>query len=465
MATSRIIWNGKPGETYTNTTERFKYQLIVAYQNSCGFCIQYDRAVSNWWPLPFHNRCRCRQLLVKPGGRSEPFVDFRSKLADLPNAQKASAIGASNWRLLEDGVVSWDDIVTETRVRSFHEIAQRNKVDLKAMLKAGVDPEQARHALARINTPKQLVVREQRQKLIERIQAAGLSDAQIKEAISVRVGEKIGIVGGKAQSTITQASTRRSILPKPLRDALDYFGRKLRGLFGGSKLGSALLMEEAPTVGVKVAKKSRVKKVVAEPKPARFATHAEVEDWAKSLFPKAAVVTEGVSLESWHAIADELDYLVPKFPGIADNVINLGASDALSYGVAWVKPNDIKGDSLYFNPNSWGDIKKAGKIFDKSAKTGFIPEGVEHAGPQYFVTHEFGHMVDNHVRRTNREKYLGANKLFRGDDNKFDPAKGGTVSQYAATAEVESFAESFAGARWSTKPAPLVSVFKEMFGL
>jgi hypothetical protein len=206
MASSRIIWNGKPGEVWTNNTLRFKYQLIVAYQNSCGFCIQYDRAVSNWWPLPFHNRCRCRQLLLKPGGVAEPFVDFRSKLADLSEAQKVSAIGRSNYALLEKGVVTWDDIVTETRVRSFTEVAQRAKLDVNAMTKASVDPEQARHAFERINTPKQLIVREQRQKLIERIQKAGLSDEQIKEAVAVRVGEKIGIVGGKAQSTITQAS-------------------------------------------------------------------------------------------------------------------------------------------------------------------------------------------------------------------------------------------------------------------
>jgi hypothetical protein len=222
MASSRIIWNGKPGEVWTNNTLRFKYQLIVAYQNSCGFCIQYDRAVSNWWPLPFHNRCRCRQLLLKPGGVAEPFVDFRSKLADLSEAQKVSAIGRSNYALLEKGVVTWDDIVTETRVRSFTEVA-----------KANVDPGHARHAFERINTPKHLIVREQRQKLIERIQKAGLSDEQIKEAVAVRVGEKIGIVGGKAQSTITQASSRFCRLPEELRSALAIYGRKLRDLFSG----------------------------------------------------------------------------------------------------------------------------------------------------------------------------------------------------------------------------------------
>jgi hypothetical protein len=235
MASSRIIWNGKPGEVWVNNTERFKYQLIVAYQNSCGFCIQYDRAVSNWWPLPFHNRCRCRQLLLKPGGVAEPFVDFRAKLSSLPKSQITSAIGSSNYGLLQADLVSWEDIVTETRVRSFHEVAQRAKLDVAAMTKAGVDPEQARHAFEKINTPKQLIVREQRQKLIERIQKAGLSDEQIKEAVAVRVGEKIGIVGGKAQSTITQASSRFSRLPEEVRSALGYYDRKLRDLFSGPK--------------------------------------------------------------------------------------------------------------------------------------------------------------------------------------------------------------------------------------
>jgi hypothetical protein len=233
VASSRIIWNGKPGEVWVNNTERFKYQLIVAYQYSCGFCIQYDRAVSNWWPLGFHNRCRCRQLLLKPGGVAQPFVDFREKLADLSSAQKVSAIGKSNYSLLERGVVSWNDIVTDTRVRSFHEVVQRAKLDVAAMTKAGVEREQAQHAFEKINTPKQLKVREQRQKLIERIQKAGLCDEQIKEAVAVLVGEKIGIAGGKAQSTITYASSRFSRLPEELRSALAYYDRKLRDLLSG----------------------------------------------------------------------------------------------------------------------------------------------------------------------------------------------------------------------------------------
>lgn len=463
MATSRIIWNGKPGEVYANNTERFKYQLIVAYTNSCGFCIQYDRAISNWWPITFHFRCRCKQLLIKPGGKSTPFIDFRVKLSDLSEAQKVSAIGRSNYTLLGKGVVKWDDIVTETRVRSFAEVAQRAKFDLKTMLASGVDPEQARHALERINTPKQIVVREQRAKLIERIQKAGLSDAQIKEAVSVRIGEKIGIGGGKAQSTVTQASTRRSILPRPLRDVLDYFGRKLRGLFG-SRQSDAILPFDA---SANAAPQPRTRKATpkATPAPGRFTTHAEVEDWAKQLFPKATVVAEGVSLESWHAIADELDHLVPKFPGMAENIIGFGTSDAASHAVAWVKPNDVKGDALHFNPAYWGDLKKARKVFDKSAKTGWIPEGVEDAGPQYFVTHEFGHMVDSWARRNHRAKYLDAHAVFKGSDNQFDAAKGGSVSQYAATSTTESFAEAFAGARWSSKPNPLINAFKEMFGL
>jgi hypothetical protein len=235
VASSRIIWNGKPGEIWVNNSEKVKYQLIVAYQNSCGFCIQYDRAISNWWPLGFHNCCRCRQLLIRIGGVAEPFVDFRVKLEALSDAQKVSALGRSNYSLLQHGVVSWDDIVTETRVRSFHEVVQRAKLDVAAMVKANVDPEQARHAFEKINASKQLIVREQRAKLIEGIEKAGLSDEQIKEAVSVRIGEKIGLVGGNAAKTVAQSSSRPSLLPEPLRNALAYHGRKLRDLFSGPK--------------------------------------------------------------------------------------------------------------------------------------------------------------------------------------------------------------------------------------
>jgi hypothetical protein len=235
VASSRIIWNGNPGEVWTNNTERFKYQLIVAYSNSCGFCIQYDRAVSNWWPLPFHPRCRCRQLLIRPGGSAEQFVDFKVKLASLPPVQITSAIGASNYRLLESGVVQWGDIVTETRVRSFREVVQRSKLSQAGLLKAGVRDDHATHALARINTPKQVFIREHRAELVKRIQSAGLSDAQIKEAISAGIGERVGLVGVKANTTVTQASSRLSRLPETLRSALAYYGRKLRDLFGSAK--------------------------------------------------------------------------------------------------------------------------------------------------------------------------------------------------------------------------------------
>ena len=199
--------------------------------------------------------------------------------------------------------------------------------------------------------------------------------------------------------------------------------------------------------------------------PQRFANHDEVATWAKKLFPKAEVTTEGVSLESWHVIADELDRMVAKFPAVADNIIGFGANDSHPTGVAWVKPNDIKGDALYFHPNYWGDIKKVKKVFDKSVKVGWAVEGTEHAGPQYFVTHEFGHLVDNYTRRNDRPKYLEFRKVFEGADGYFDPEKGATVSEYGATNGAEAFAESFAGAKWSIKPSPLVGVIKEMFGL
>lgn len=54
---ARIVFNGAPGDVWTNDTGTVQYQLIVDWINSCGLCCQNDHAIGPSWPIPFHRGC------------------------------------------------------------------------------------------------------------------------------------------------------------------------------------------------------------------------------------------------------------------------------------------------------------------------------------------------------------------------------------------------------------------------
>jgi hypothetical protein len=230
MPSSRIIWNGNPGEIWVNRTEKFKYQLICNYKHSCGFCLQYDRAISNWWPVPFHRSCRCKNMLVRPGNSAEPFISFQEKLLGATPQQQTDAIGASNFSLWKRDVVTWDQIVTETRVRTLAEVVQQQKLSLDDLLKAGVRADRAEAAIARINTPKQQLIREHRQALIQKVLKSGISEEQLKKAVAVGIGQKITIAAGPSKASVLNSETYAAALPDDLRELLVYFGLKVRAM-------------------------------------------------------------------------------------------------------------------------------------------------------------------------------------------------------------------------------------------
>jgi hypothetical protein len=207
----RIIFNGEPGSTWTNNTERVRYQFVCSLINTCSACLQYHLAIGPWWPIPIHRRCRCRQVPVAVGAPAPyPFVDFRKLLDELlPQfhmrggkrvliRQHAAAIGAGNYRLLKAGVVKWDEIVTKYRVRTLREVVAVNKVSLKTMLKAGVKPSVAETAHAAVHTPEAELVRQHREQLIQKITAAGVPQKALVEELARGLFSRVGIVGGAA---------------------------------------------------------------------------------------------------------------------------------------------------------------------------------------------------------------------------------------------------------------------------
>ena len=64
---AKIIWNGQPGTYWYNDTGHVLYQLIPAFVNTCGVCLQFTYAISGPWPIPLHKHCRCRQVAIAPG--------------------------------------------------------------------------------------------------------------------------------------------------------------------------------------------------------------------------------------------------------------------------------------------------------------------------------------------------------------------------------------------------------------
>ena len=91
---------------------------------------------------------------------------------------------------------------------------------------------------------------------------------------------------------------------------------------------------------------------------------------------------------------------------------------------------------------------------------------------KYYVTHEMGHLVDGLVEKNDPKKRLLLDKLFGDQINpkhrsvKFDPEKGGSVSQYGRTDVNEAFAKSLRRRCWTKKPEnPIIKMFKEQLGL
>lgn len=224
MPTSRVIWQGNPGEVHTNDTHRFQYQMVCDLVHTCGVCLQYHLAISNWWPIPFHRNCRCSQRPVPPGKSARPFESFRRILEGLEPHQQTEAIGKSNYRLLEAGAVKWDDIVTPTRVRSLKEVVAARKLSIPAMERAGVRPDLARNAFAAVHTPEQVLIRQERKVLVENLERAGLSKQQIVEAAARGIHKNVGIGAGPSKAQAIPETRRPSSLPAGLRRALKAFG-------------------------------------------------------------------------------------------------------------------------------------------------------------------------------------------------------------------------------------------------
>jgi hypothetical protein len=200
---ARETINGEPGETWTNNTSRALYQFH-AMRGACGACMQYDGQIGPKWPIQLHRNCRCQQSRIEPGARApRAFIDFRAKLAEASHADKVRAVGASVYNLLERGVIKWEDAVTRARVRSLQEVVALKKLSVKTLEENGVRPWIAKIAHAAVHTPEQDLVRAAREASARALEAAGVNQEHLIEALAKTLTGRVKIVGGATVPGIT----------------------------------------------------------------------------------------------------------------------------------------------------------------------------------------------------------------------------------------------------------------------
>src|SRR4051812_39734720 len=178
---TRTFISGQPGDRWQNDTGKVAYQFVCQLSNSCGSCIQYHLLVGPYWPIPLHRNCACNQAPVFPGSESRPFANFQEIFDSLSPSQQTSAVGKSAYKLIQDGVVDFKDVVSPTHVLTLQEVVAENKLTVKAMTDAGVRPDIAKAAFEAANTPAAVLNEQRRQALIEKIRGAGVSDQQIRD--------------------------------------------------------------------------------------------------------------------------------------------------------------------------------------------------------------------------------------------------------------------------------------------
>jgi hypothetical protein len=200
----RLIYDGEAGTRFTNETGKVLYQFIAALNNTCGVCLQYHLKISAAWPIPIHYGCRCIQRMIKPGQQAQhDFCDYRKLLDEMPEHDKAAAVGPSNYRLLKSGLAQWEDIVTPNRVRDFREVVAKKKLTVKQMTDHGVKNYQAEQAYSAVHTAEHEHVERQRRELLQKLIGAGLSQENIVRELSNRLAARVTIAAGPEEPYTT----------------------------------------------------------------------------------------------------------------------------------------------------------------------------------------------------------------------------------------------------------------------
>lgn len=190
------IYAGQPGETWTNDTDKVQWQFVADLVHTCGLCLQFHRHVGPYWPIPLHRSCRCQNVMVAVGAEAHPFVDFREVIRDLSPAQRVRVVGASSLKLIESGVVQWDDVVTWGRIRTLAEVVGRSKLSIKDLTRGGLSPARARLAYGSAHSEEADNAKRSAKAVADLLRAQGLTTEQIAKATGHIVASRVGIKAG-----------------------------------------------------------------------------------------------------------------------------------------------------------------------------------------------------------------------------------------------------------------------------
>lgn len=104
---------------WTNDTGEYRWQRRVRFVNSCARCISYHGVIHKGdIPLPqLHANCACVDIPLPPGAESTGYPEVEDIWRDLPAEQKRAAVGKNFARLVDKGVLDFDDALVRAGSR------------------------------------------------------------------------------------------------------------------------------------------------------------------------------------------------------------------------------------------------------------------------------------------------------------------------------------------------------------
>jgi hypothetical protein len=130
-----------------------------------------------------------------PGSEARPFADFQEIFDNLSPSQQTSAVGKSAYKLIQDGVVDFKDVVSPTHVLTLQEVVAEKKLTVKAMTEAGVRPDIAKAVRGRQHA-RRGAERAASAGPHREDPRAGVSDAQIRDMVGKAITERVAIGSG-----------------------------------------------------------------------------------------------------------------------------------------------------------------------------------------------------------------------------------------------------------------------------
>ncbi len=142
------------------------------------------------------SNCRCRQVAIYPNSESLAFVDFREKIADLDEAQRANLVGRSNLKLIDAGVVRWDDVVTQGRILDLREVVSAKRLSVERMVDAGVSKGVAEKAWESVHTLAHEQAFDVRREAIGRLRDLGVQRETARRLVAERLASRVSVAAG-----------------------------------------------------------------------------------------------------------------------------------------------------------------------------------------------------------------------------------------------------------------------------